>query len=302
MYPFLRDTVDTNGETSLHQASRMKSTRYVERLLECGADRYVRNQAGATPFFTALISGPNLEVATLLAQDAYMDIILGRCPVTGLTAFSRLLDLMVQWKRNIDIRTLQYLVDNYGPPSVFFDRRASVTVFRYLLSAKTPYTDTEQLDKEVAIFRYIADLLQDDINSLDPFGLAPLHYAALFANPNAVEILLERKVMVNILTIESTVQDSARNKVGITPLAWGILRKNNGPPAHLKEGTVDVKLWQQRLDQVLERLTQESTDVGPGADSATRMRVYGIAHKESIANIGVVNYPGSVSANWKNTS
>lgn len=243
MYPFLRDASDSQGVTSLHRAARVKSTRYVERLLECGADRYVRNQAGETPFFTALVFGPNLEIATLLAQDAYMDIILGRCPVTGLTVFSRLLCLMVQWKRNIDICTLQYLVDNYGPPSVFFDRRASLTIFRYLLSAKTPYTDTEQLDKEVAIFRYIADLLQDDINSLDPYGSAPLHYAAIFANPNAVEILLERKATVDILTIESTVQDGARNRVGITPLAWGILSKNNGPPAHLKEGTVDVKLW-----------------------------------------------------------
>jgi hypothetical protein len=157
------------------------------------------------------------------------------------------------------------------------------------------------LDKEVAIFRYIANLLQDDINSLDPFGLAPLHYAALFANPNAVNILLERKATANILTIESTVQDDARHKVGHTPLAWGILRKNNGPPAHLKEGTVDVKLWQKRMDQVLERLAQESKDVGPGADLATQMRALRITHEESTANIAVVNYPGNVSANWKKT-
>ncbi|KAM0432692.1 hypothetical protein ACHAQK_009544 [Fusarium lateritium] len=80
-YPFLRDITDSHGGTSLHQAAKMKSTRYVEKLLDRGADRYVRNQTGETPFFTALISGPNLEVATLLAQDAYMDVILGRCPV-----------------------------------------------------------------------------------------------------------------------------------------------------------------------------------------------------------------------------
>jgi ankyrin repeat protein len=294
-YPFLRDTVNSQGDTSLHQAARMRSTRYVERLLERGADRYVRNQTGETPFFTALISGSNLEVATLLAKDAFMDIILGRCPVTGLTVFSRLLDLMVRWKRNIDIRTLQFLVDNYGSPSMFFDRRTNVTIFRYLLSAKTPYTDTEQLDKEVAIFRYMADLLKDDINSLDPFGFAPLHYAAIFANPNAVEILLERKATANILTIESTVQ-SPKSKVGHTPLAWALLRKNNGPPPHLKEGTVDVKLWQQRMDQVLERLARENKDVGPGADLATGMRALRVAHEESTANIGVVNYTGNVSA------
>jgi ankyrin repeat protein len=297
-YPLLRDIADSHGETSLHQAAKMRSTRYVERLLERGADRYVRNQTGETPFFKALVSGPNLEVATLLAKGTNMNIILGRCPVTGLTAFSRLLDLMVQWKQNIDIRTLQYLVDNYGPLSMFFDQRTNMTVFRYLLSSKTPYTDTEQLDKEVAIFRYMADLLKDDVNSMDPFGLAPLHYAALFANPNAVKILLEQKATANILTIESMVQGT-ENKAGLTPLACALLRKKNGPLAHLKEGMVDVKLWQQRMDQVLEGIVRESKDVGPGADFATQMGVLRIANEGSTSNIAVVNYRGNVSTSGK---
>ncbi|KAM0467381.1 hypothetical protein ACHAP7_011991 [Fusarium lateritium] len=289
-YPFLRDITDSHGGTSLHQAAAMKSTRYVERLLDRGADRYVRNQTGETPFFTSLISGPNLEVATLLAQDAYMDVILGRCPVTGLTAFSRLLNQMVQWKQNIEIHTLQYLVDNYGPPSMFYNRKTNVTIFRYLLWAKTPYTDTEQLDKEVAIFRYMADLLQDDINTSDPFGLAPLHYAASFANTSAVNILLEREATANILTIESTIQGS-ESKAGYTPLAWAILMKNSGPPAHLKEGTVDVRLWQQRMEQVLKRLSQESQDVGPRADMGTIMRALCLSDEGIGAHVAVVNLP-----------
>ncbi|KAM0261747.1 hypothetical protein ACHAPA_009642 [Fusarium lateritium] len=289
-YPFLRDITDSHGGTSLHQAAAMKSTRYVERLLDRGADRYVRNQTGETPFFTSLISGPNLEVATLLAQDAYMDVILGRCPVTGLTAFSRLLNQMVQWKQNIEIHTLQYLVDNYGPPSMFYNRKTNVTIFRYLLWAKTPYTDTEQLDKEVAIFRYMADLLQDDINTLDPFGLAPLHYAASFANTSAVNILLEREATANILIIESTIQGS-ESKAGYTPLAWAILMKNSGPPAHLKEGTVDVRLWQQRMEQVLKRLSQESQDVGPRADMGTIMRALCLSDEGIGAHVAVVNLP-----------
>lgn len=55
------------------------------------------------------------------------------------------------------------------------------------------------------------------------------------------------------------------------------------------------------MDQVLERLAQESGAAGPGADLATHTRALCIAHEELAANIAVANYRGNVSVSWENT-
>ncbi|KAM0229423.1 hypothetical protein ACHAPO_009966 [Fusarium lateritium] len=289
-YEFLADMSCTQGETNLNLAARMKSPQYTEHLLEHGADRYVRNDSGETPFLTALIRGPNIEVANLLGNNVCMDAVLGPCPAVDVTAFNRLLSLMVTWKRNISISALEYLVKNYGRPSIFFSQKTGITVFRYLLSNRTPYTDTDQLDKESNIFRYLAHLHKDEIDSVDPHGMAPLHYAASFANQDAVKTLLESQAKVDTLSTASTVEGS-KGLVGYTPLALAILRKFNHPPPHLKEVTEDVKLWQQRIDEVINCLSRESDNIGPGADRATQMRALQASHPEmsNIMAVGILD-------------
>ncbi|RKK83335.1 hypothetical protein BFJ71_g14957 [Fusarium oxysporum] len=93
-YPTLKDSVGAQGRTSLHAAATQEWTGYVDKLLDRGVNRYLRSDDGATPFIWAVMRNSSLEVADKLAHGANMDEILGPDPVSGFTAFAKVLDLV----------------------------------------------------------------------------------------------------------------------------------------------------------------------------------------------------------------
>ena len=290
-YPFLRDAVDCQKQGSLHLAASQESTRYTMLLLEQGAYRYLWNEVGDTPFMMAVVLAPNLGNADLLAKDANMDLILGPDPVSGYTAFSRILTLMTTFKRNIGISRLRYLTDNYGQPCFYLGPGEKTTIFEFLLTRGTPYTDTEQLCREAILFLYVTQLFQDRIDCLDSSGMAPLHWAAASANLDATRILLEEHANVNVLMASS--EDSIAME-GLTPLALAIMMKQRGPYSHLKEGSEDVKLWQEKMSQVISLLCRYGGEVGPKADTATYMRAFIARNPNMRQMFSVMNEEGKL--------
>ncbi|KAM0546964.1 hypothetical protein ACHAPJ_010625 [Fusarium lateritium] len=281
-YPQLCNGTNRDEGNNLMVAARYESTRYVKALLDHGADRYSRNEGGDNAFLGALVSGPNLDVASLLAEGADLTEMLGCCPVTGLTAFNRLLSLLVKWKRNIDVRALRYLAENYGPPSIIFDPEDGTTVLSYLLMSQTLYTDIEQINLETVVFRYLTERFGKEVlDSVDRLGKAPLHHAAVRARPDAIRILIQRGANVHVLKTAFQVEGSGDKFGGFTPLALAIMISKRGPPSRVKQGSEDIKIWQQRMNEVIRLLSRYGDECGPGANEETRARAKLAAGVES---------------------
>ncbi|CAM1508846.1 Fc.00g025850.m01.CDS01 [Cosmosporella sp. VM-42] len=270
-YPALMDIGSDEGRSSLHAAATKGSPAYARQLLEHGADRYVRARDGATPFIWAVMRSTNLEVATVLAEGADMEEVLGPDPDSGFTAFAKVLSGMTMWKMDIEISRLRYLVDKFGLPSFYSNVPDQCTLFRTLLLLRTPFTDREQLDIEANTFRYVVQLFPAKVDYIDNTGMAPLHYAAAYANVYATRILLQHGADANILTSNSEYEESS-TPGGHTPLDVAIMVMRRGPDSHLREGSVDIEIWQRMVTEVIQLLHTHGGESGPSASTSTLLR------------------------------
>lgn len=287
-YPSLQNTSDDQGRTSLHVAATLKSPLYAQKLLEHGADGYVRAHDGATPFIWAVMRNPNIEVANLLAQDANMEEVLGPDPNSGFTAFAKVVSAMTRWKMDIKLDRLRYLVDHYGLPSFYCNVPSRGTIFETLLRLRTPFTDREQIDLEAIVFEYLVQLFPDKVNATDTSGTAPLHLAATYGNVPATRILLEHGADANVLTVPSEDEDDD-DPGGHSPLDMAVMAMRNGPDRHLREGLVDIQLWQQNMRAIIELLGRYGGDSGPAADASTSLRGSMLLDPEAWSTVSVMD-------------
>ncbi|KAF5702876.1 serine threonine kinase [Fusarium mundagurra] len=228
-YPTLKDAVGAEGRTSLHAAATQAWTGYVDKLLDRGVNRYLRSDDGATPFIWAVMRNSNLEVADKLANGAKMNEILGPDPVSGFTAFAKVISAMTVWK--------------------------------------TPFTDREQLDLVASIFKLVVELFPDKVDFIDTTGRTALHYAAWYGNIDAVKALLANNASLNIVV--TAPKDGSESAIaGRTPLDLAVISKRSGPDSRVQQGSREIQKWQQSMHKIIELLYFKGGEPGYPASAA----------------------------------
>ncbi|KAK5651230.1 hypothetical protein OQA88_12694 [Cercophora sp. LCS_1] len=268
-YPSLKRSVGAEGRTPLHAAATQAWTGYVEQLLDSGVERCARAGDGATPFIWAVMRSPNLEVADILADGVDMDAVLGPDPVSGFTAFAKVVCAITYWRMDIDINRLRYLVDKFGRPCFYSNVPRKCTLFRTLLLLRPAFGDRKQLDIIENVFAFVVKTFPDKIDFIDSTGMSALHYAARYGNIAALKILIENKASLNIVSTPPA-DGTGSALTGLTPLDLAVVVRRTGPGSRVREGSRDVKLWEQTMDDIIELLYKSGGKSGSAASLAAR--------------------------------
>ena len=267
-YPPLAESSE-DDHTILHVAAANKRVEFIRELLGVGIDCYVKNEAGFTPFLWAVAINSNLEVADLLVKDANTKLLLGSNAEEAFTVYVRLLAGIMRMNQP---NNLKYLTEAIGLPPFSFDA-GDHTLFTILLEdLRPPLTDHLKMDLQARILRYFIELFPKHLDFIDARGKAALHYAAENANVAATRLLLENGANPNILT-EKVGHGPRSTKGELTPLDLALWKEQNGPEEFIVEGAMDIKSWQQSLEEVVGLLFKYGSDSGPGAALLVGMRV-----------------------------
>lgn len=107
-------------------------------------ERCARAGDGATSFIWAVMRSPNLEVADILADGVVdMDAVLGPDPVSGFTAFVKVVCAITYWRMDIDVNRLRYLINKFGRLYFYSNVPRKCTLFRTLLCFRLAFGDRE---------------------------------------------------------------------------------------------------------------------------------------------------------------
>jgi ankyrin repeat protein len=292
LYPSLLNGVGTHGRRPLHSAAVMEWPGYVKELLRRGADRHDRANDGSTPFARALMRNKNIEIADILAEGADMERILGPDPKSGFTAFGELLSGLTAYKMDFGLDRLRYLVRKFGKPSLFANSNSPdrTTVFRSLLALRPLPTDNAQISLQSAILKFLLEVFPAEINYRDDTGRAALHYAVMFGNLAAVEILLEEGADVSLeigpMSGDHPLYLAKTPIQGYTSLAMAVTTKERGPKDEvLRGGQREIEAWERNMQQIIDTLVRHGAgepgsgvnlfdSVSTGIATGTMTRVY----------------------------
>ncbi|UNI16872.1 hypothetical protein JDV02_003269 [Purpureocillium takamizusanense] len=277
-YPSLVELVGDKGRRPLHSAATQEWTGYATALLRRGASPYDRSQDRSTPFTWALMRNPSLEVVDVLVEHCDdMDRILGHDEQSGFTAFGKLLSALISYRMDFGIDRLRYLVNRFGTPPFFTwvhkTQPWSTTVFRTVLLQKTSPTDGAHLALEMSVLEFLLDLYPEKIDFIDYSGRAALHYAAMYGNSSAVELLLHRGAAAGLETQASHASldpTGQRGFVGYTALDLAVKYQRVGPGEEvLRGGRREIVAWDANMQKTIRILVEAD-----GGQSGSGVRLH----------------------------
>ncbi|OIW33186.1 ankyrin [Coniochaeta ligniaria NRRL 30616] len=261
-FPSLLDEVGDHGRRPLHSAATQEWPGYVRELLRRGASPYDRSRDRSTPFSWAVMRNHNIEVAELLADSCDdMGPILGPDEQSGFTCFGKVLSGMIAHRMDYGVERLRYLVEKFGTPGFFCCINPNGwhnSVFRTVLLQKTPPTDRAQIALEMAVFEFLLELFPNKVDFIDFSGKAPLHYAAIYGNHAAVEVLLRHGADPKLETTPTHVSlDPSQSKgfIGYTALDLAARYHRNGPATEiLRGGQRVIQEWEDNMQKTIHDL------------------------------------------------
>jgi ankyrin repeat protein len=261
-FPSLLNEVGEHGRRPLHSAATQEWPGYVAELVRRGASPYDRSRDRSTPFSWALMRNHNLEVAKLLADSCDdMGPILGPDEQSGFTCFGKVLSGIIVDHMDYGVERLRYLVEKFGTPDFFCCVNPNGwhnTVFRTVLLQKTSPSDRVQIALEMSVLEFLLEVFPDKVDFIDFSGKAPLHYAAIYGNHAAVEVLLRLGADPKLETTSTHVSlDPSQSKgfIGYTALDLAAKYQRNGPGAEvLRGGQRDIQEWESNMQQIIRDL------------------------------------------------
>lgn len=261
-FPSLLDEVGEHGRRPLHSAATQEWPGYVRELLRRGASPYDRSRDRSTPFSWALMRNRNIEVVELLANSCDdMAPILGPDEQSGFTCFGKVLSGMIAHRMDYGIERLRYLVEKFGTPDFFCcvnPNGWNNTVFRTVLLQKTSPTDRAQIALEMSVLDFLLELFPDKVDFIDFSGKAPLHYAAIYGNHAAIEVLLRHGADPKLETKPTHASlDPSQSKgfIGYRALDLAAKYQRNGPGTEvLRGGQRDIQEWENNMKKIIRDL------------------------------------------------
>ena len=191
---------DNGGWTPLHPAALNGHLNTVRLLLECGADRNIRDDSNKSPLDLAS-DNHNLEVANLLSQSA----VLGEevdPTASSANPHDQRLDVVQSPRSHGEVESS----NDEQPLLCTASRNGRVDVVRSLLDRGSDVEETGSL-RQTALsmaseFGHIAvaKLLIErgaNVNSRDVNGSSPLHQASQYRHFHIVRLLLDHNADVN---------------------------------------------------------------------------------------------------------
>lgn len=261
-FPSLLDEVGEHGRRPLHSAATQEWPGYVQELLRRGASPYDRSRDRSTPFSWALMRNRNIKVAELLADSCDdMGPVLGPDEQSGFTCFGKVLSGMIAHRMDYGLERLRYLVDKFGRPDFFCCVNPNGwhnTVFKTVLLQKTSPTDRAQIALEMSTLEFLLELFPDKLDFIDFSGRAPLHYATVYGNHAAVEVLLRHGADPKLETTPAHASldpSQSRGAIGYTALDLAARYQRNGPGAEvLRGGQRDIREWESNMQKIIRDL------------------------------------------------
>ncbi|KAK2755792.1 Ankyrin-3-like protein 4 [Colletotrichum kahawae] len=246
-YPSLLQAPGKYQRMPLHAAATQQWPGYARELLHRGASPFDRSNDRSTPFTMALMRSPSLETAKVLAESCEdMTTILGADEKSGFTSFGKVLDGLLTYRMSYGVERLEYLIENFGRPSIFACESSKSTVFRSVLTKGTSPTDFAQLRLEDIVLTRLLKTFPDKVNFIDYSGRSPLHYAVVNAKLYAVKTLLEHGAYIDSKMEEADYEHIRKYSstfppgwstmfVGYTPLALAAKLHKQGPGERIVE-------------------------------------------------------------------
>lgn len=268
-YPALLSMEGRHRRKPLHMAATREWPGYVTELLRRGANLYDRTTDGSTPFTLAVMNNPSLKIADLLADSCEdMERILGDDGTTHYTAFGKVLHGLVIYRMGYGMERLKYLIDKFGPPSIFACESTQITIFRCVLEQYTSPTDMAHLALEDLVLELLLTTFPNSVDFIDFSGRSPLHYAAMNGRKSAVEILLKHKAQVNLRTVVANFEavrlredhpklddETLAALRDYTPLNLAARSQSNGPQERvLQAGEREVAQWTRNMKEIIRLL------------------------------------------------
>ncbi|KAI6354012.1 hypothetical protein MCOR25_008796 [Pyricularia grisea] len=261
-----------DGKTPLHTAASSTWPGFVQALLAKRGDLLtLRDHLGLTAFAEAIMVGPNLEAAAEIARHLtiagaeVLRAVLGPDPTSGFTLFGQVVMYLARHCSDRGMYRLRFLVQRYGPPSFLPSVGKSCNIFGLVIWQRPMPTHVEAVALHRSLLQYLLELFPDKINHVDDEGMAPLHWATLFCDMPAVELLLK-------MGANSSLEVAAGAMMGLTAFDLAVNLPQLAALAGIPTlgGKKENDLWQVNLERILKLLSVGDESIATVAEAIAR--------------------------------
>ena len=288
MFPDTIDELSVSGLSPLGHAASEGDAFSVDRLLTRGA-KFHPSRQGSSPFVDALCNG-DIDVANTIAR--YLDRVVLLAPNAeskSYNAFGLVLHTYTSGRKHIPLRSFQCLYQ-LGGLDFMVNTANQETAFRVLLLKGRP-TYHEHRAADLRLLRYFLheNIFREHINYLDNTGRSPIHYAAHYVHPEAMELLLDSGADVNLEMVAPSISGQSESKLtGWTALDLTVSAHIHGTPKAIKTGgATEIRSYQKRLKRLVILLVDREGKNGSGAPEMYPMHVQKIVDPSGMKNFHI---------------
>jgi ankyrin repeat protein len=243
--------------TPLNVAARNHDPIYARMLLEKGADPTIFHQ-NFSPLTRAVIDG-HLQTANVIYEalsEEQRELDFGFDKVTGFTMMGRVMSVWITRTKNQGLIHAIQWIHARGGAFLVSNNIKHFPIWLQILSRRTSHSQ-EHIMLDDRMLEVLFDMFPKMLDTPDPLGMFPIHWASFNGHLGAIVLLLQRNVNINA---EATGHGQLK---GVTAFSAVVNRLRMNPPEDIADGgKVEIRRWRQRLEQTLHHLRSNGATIG----------------------------------------
>ncbi|KAF2733374.1 hypothetical protein EJ04DRAFT_524553 [Polyplosphaeria fusca] len=243
--------------TPLNAAARKSDPRFAQQLLNKGANPAIDYKM-FSPLARAVTDGW-LETAEVIYEhcsEEQRKATLGYDKVTGFSLMGRIMSAWRTRGRSEKLIQAMKWVASKGGSTFICSLGERAPIWEFPLQHQPSSLPREaRLDRDM--LEVLFDLFREQLNSPDAHGRCPIHLATLNGNRDAIDLLLERDVDVNVESAGPIIPK------GTTAFSIAAGRLASNPPEDVaKGGRIEIRRWRERMNDIMKLLLSKGATYG----------------------------------------